>query len=193
MKRLPALALLCLSPLLLSACNQGDKQADADQQAAAPAASPAPDAAKKPAVAGSVSAAFLPLELAEQNQTARAFCALDRINAQAALGQTISLEAGGQANFIGWVADSTLQVPEHFKIVLSGSNNYGAESTAGGGRPDVARALNSDALKSAGFKVMASLGDVAPGDYAVSVIVEADGKFSRCATTTRITVVKSAG
>jgi hypothetical protein len=186
MKRVQALAMLSLTAVLLSACDQGKNQAasqEKDNKAATPAtatAAPLPE--------------FTALELPAADSMFRVPCALDKINTQRAPKQVVNLEADGEARFVGWVSDPSRRVPQSFKIVLVGANaTYAVDAKADRPRPDVARTLKSGALANAGFNVMTSLRDIVPGQYDVGLFMDAGGKGAYCTTPAKVAVVKSPG
>lgn len=163
---------------ILCGCNRSEESAGTPASpAAGPVANAHTFAAVEPVAAGA-------LEVP---------CSIDKINAQAAAGQAVNVEAGRDIRFTGWISDAAKQVPAKFTIVLAGPQTYGVSGVAGISRPDVARALGSPALAKAGFNVSATLGSVAVGKYSVYFIEDANGKPARCTTNTHVEVVKPAG
>jgi hypothetical protein len=152
---------------------------------------PQATATPTPALSNSV---FTALELPDSVNKHRAYCSLDGIGKQKAVGQTVNVEAGSEVLFSGWVGDWSRRAPKQFTIVLRDTQTYAINAAAGGNRPDVAGALKSDAMKDSGFRVNARLGDVAPGNYEVSIVLKSGNQyFARCPTTTRLVVVPATG
>ena len=75
--------------------------------------------------------------------------------------------------FGGWVGDASKRVPDAPVLVLRGTDaGFGAGFTAGGWRPDVARAHASDALKTSGFNVLVRMAGLPPGRYTLVVVTD---------------------
>lgn len=132
---------------------------------------------------------FRPLDRAAWATAEEVPCALDAVNEIPSATEVANLESGGEARFIGWVADSQLDVPPAFQLVLVGEASYAADGATGVERPDVAQALGSPVLASAGFDVVTTLPGVAPGSYAVELLLGDERQPRRCDTRTRVTVV----
>jgi hypothetical protein len=187
MKKLPKLALICLATASLASCDRGGESAT--RTAPAGAQGTAADVATAPSIS-----VFVAMALPAADEMVSVPCALDKINAQRASGQVANLEAGTQARFSGWISDAARKVPAKFTIVLRGNaSSYGAEAQAGRGRPDVARALKSDALTGSGFLSTVSLGAVPAGEYEVGLLITGAGKPAYCRTKARVQVVAGAG
>lgn len=188
MKTFPALALLCLVSVLLTACKPESEPA-AGPQAQTSSATPAPGSTPS-AAASSFSAIQVPNPAA----MVRVACALDKINSQRAAQQTVNLESGADARFVGWVSDPSRRVPATFKIVLKGpADSYGADAKADRPRPDVARSLKSEALANSGYNSVVSLAGVVPGEYEVGLMMDAGGKQAYCRTPAKVLVVGAPG
>jgi hypothetical protein len=181
MKLMKTILLLPVVAALSTACDRSDKSEVG--------ALPAPDAA--PAQNGPL--IFVAMESSDNTDAIKVRCAIDRLNAQKANAQTISVEAGGDLRFKGWVSDPAKRVPAQFTIVLAGPATYGVSAVAGIRRPDVARSLKAKDLANSGFDVLAALGPVAAGEYAVSIVEDVGGKTALCATSTRVVVTGSPG
>jgi len=190
------LAILCAGAVFLAACG---KQADSAQDVAPP---PTVGIERQPDASAPTASVrtFAELELQQgffqvdpattlglgsvQNR-----CTLERINGEKAIkGQPVVVAQGGTVTFNGWISDPQLQLPNGFMIVLSGDVTYALNATAGQKRQDVAKALNSEALLNAGFRVKEPLGMIVPGTYTVILLQEKDGVFSRCTTPGSISV-----
>jgi len=178
-----ALALLAVA--LLAACNQNPGD---------PAAGPVEGAAdnKQPA-AISAPRQFSVIEMPAIDKGLIARCSVDMIGKQKSRGQTIPAQSGGIVRLSGWVADPGRRVPAQFTVVLMGTENYGVTGTAGIKRSDVARVFSAPALADAGFRVQATLGPVAAGEYAVGILFDHGGKKALCTTNTRLAVGPAAG
>lgn len=94
-------------------------------------------------------------------------CSLDAINGAPAPGA--SLPVGADAMFGGWMVDGQGSVPGQATLVLRGTHTYSVPLVAGGDRPDVAQALNSEAARMSGFNIATSLAGVEAGEYALSI------------------------
>ncbi|HJW46451.1 MAG TPA: hypothetical protein VJ484_08170 [Lysobacter sp.] len=159
---------VAVAVLVLVGCGQKDAQTETTQPPVQPA--------------------FVSVDAASVAGTARAPCSIDKISGRLARGRTVTLKAGTDAVFNGWVADPAKQVPAEFNVVLSGATTYSAVASAGQPRPDVARSLRADTLQNAGFNSRLTLAGVAPGEYAVSLVHRAGDKVVRCDTKTLLTV-----
>ena len=175
-RKLPICTLLAVA---LSACSEG---------ATPPAAAPV-EAVAAPNAGDAAVLAFRPLARGLPSDAPEVACALDTINEIPAAAEVANLETGGEARFIGWIADAQLQVPTSFRIVLEGETVHGVDAIPGTSRPDVAEALKSPALASSGFNVVAVLSDVPPGNYTVRLMLGDDVQAWRCNSTARVTVV----
>ncbi|MBC7988360.1 MAG: hypothetical protein H7Y19_02105 [Luteimonas sp.] len=178
MKRFKTLAVLPVMAVLCVACGKSDvaplpAASDPDVKAPAVAATPVP---------------FAVFELPDLADAATARCSIDKVNTQKSRGQVVNVDAASEVRFVGWVSDAAKQVPAQFTIVLSGPATYGVAATAGGKRPDVARVMKAKTLENSGFNVLATLGAVTAGEYAVSIIEDTAGKVAQCVTTTRVVV-----
>jgi hypothetical protein len=94
-------------------------------------------------------------------------CSLDAINGAPVQGA--SLPVGADAMFGGWMVDGQGNVPGQARLVLRGTHAYSVPLVAGGDRPDVAQALNSQAARMSGFNIATSLAGVEAGEYALSI------------------------
>lgn len=183
MTRFKTLAVLPVMAVFLAACGKSD---------VAPLPTAGEPDVKAPA-APAIPLAFTTLEAPDLADAIRAQCSIDRINAQKSRGQVVTVDAGSEVRFTGWVSDPTKQVPAQFTIVLSGPQTFGVTATAGGKRPDVARNMRAKTLESSGFNVLTTLAAVPAGEYAISIVEDAAGKVAHCATTTRVMVTSPAG
>lgn len=97
-------------------------------------------------------------------------CSLDTINGQPVAAVTLS--AGDDALFVGWVGDPQGQVPSDARLVLTGeAGMYAAPVRIGRDRPDVVDALSKPGLAQSGFGVATTLA-VEPGTYRVAIAMD---------------------
>jgi hypothetical protein len=114
-------------------------------------------------------------------------CSLDAINDQAA-GQ-VTVGSGAPASFSGWVATMDLKNPGRFTLVLDGQQrDFAIEAATSQPRYDVAKALGSNALAYAGFRIELPAHALQPGTYRVSIAHHGATGDAICATTTTLTV-----
>ena len=113
-------------------------------------------------------------------------CSLDAISGNAP--PVVTAKPGQELTFSGWTSTKEVTVPEKILIVLTGAQTYGVQGTAGVARNDVAQTLQAPALAASGFNVTASLTDVAPGDYTISVLYASPQNLVACATSGEIKV-----
>lgn len=160
--------------LSISACSRSDQTAVPPGEAAPGAtvdAAAAPAAPAEPAEATPFSY--------DRNLPVAGQCALDAIGGMPAAGATITRDA--QPVFAGWVANGQLQVPDDAKMVLEGeSGTWAFPLATGGDRPDVAKALGTDALRSAGYNVPASLKALPAGTYKLRIVHGPDDALQGC-------------
>lgn len=169
----PASWLAPLALVLLAGCGRQDA-APAAQAPAAPAAAP--------------DTAFAATTLPPLDPAALARCAVDKLDGQPK-GAAPHVAGGGTVVVEGWVADAGLQVPSAFSVVLAGAGTYAVRGEPGVAREDVASALGSPDLATAGFGVTASLAGVPAGEYALDLLVaHTDGRHSLCTTGVRLRV-----
>jgi hypothetical protein len=114
-------------------------------------------------------------------------CSLDAINDQAA-GQ-VTVDSGSPASFSGWLATVDLKNPGQFTLVLDGQQrDVAIRAATSQPRYDVAKALGSNALAYAGFRVELPARALPPGTYRVSLAHHGASGDAICATTTNLTV-----
>lgn len=160
----------------LSACT--DRAPDAP--AAAPAAAQVPQASNAEPVTPSA------YDVAPV--TPGGNCALDAVHGAPAAGATA--RAGAEVVFSGWVADQTNQVPAEARLVFRGVDRaYSAPLVAGGLRPDVAAALNAEALGTSGYNALVKL-DLAPGTYGLSIGHGPLGQAQECPIASTLVVTE---
>lgn len=171
--------------MLLSACQQKDDGESKREPAAPPqATAPAPVVPPTP-----FDSSFVLVDKQAFQSDKRAACAIDKAN-QLPATQIVSVATSEKLELAGWVATASKQVPDEFQIVLQSVDNvYAAKAKAGYPRADVAKALQSDDLKLAGFDVFGDLASVAPGEYTVSVAHLEAGNVFICPDRARITVI----
>jgi len=150
-----------LSALLLAGCGQEPAPPAA---AEAPATVPAPVASP-----GGLVPAFHRLAV---DAAPAGYCSLDALNDQR--GPRVTLPASGQAWFGGWVADADRQIPTSALLVFrdAAGDAMAVPLATGAHRPDVAAALDSDALASAGFNVRVALDGLPTGSHDLLVVVD---------------------
>ena len=113
-------------------------------------------------------------------------CFLDAVNGGPTKGATAQVDK--EVSFGGWVSDTDNRVPTTALFVLEGSSNsYSVPLVAGGERPDVAAALSNEALQNSGYNVVAQLDGVAPGEYALAIVLGSD-QVVRCELNAKLTV-----
>lgn len=126
-----------------------------------------------------------------ENASLRNRCTLERINGEKVIkGRPVSVLAGNEFNFYGWVAGPEFQLPTDFVIVLQGDTSYGLKASPTLKRTDVAKALGAEALAMSGFVVRASSTAVAPGNYSVVILQDVGGSVSKCSTPGFVSVVQ---
>lgn len=115
-------------------------------------------------------------------------CSLDAVNDHLA-GKLATVDSGSPTNFSGWVATVDLKNPLQFTMVLDGQPRDIAISAATSQpRYDVARALGSNALTYAGFRIELPSNALQPGTYRVSIAHRGATGDVTCATPTTLTV-----
>lgn len=112
-------------------------------------------------------------------------CSLDSVN-EAAPSETPSRVAAGQAAVLrGWLTSPTLSAPGPMHVVLldpGTSRGWQFAGTTGLPRPDVVRAVRSEAASTAGFEVVLPSGQIPAGRYAVRLVVTYKGNRYACET-----------
>jgi hypothetical protein len=116
------------------------------------------------------------------NLARHANCALDILN-----NKLVSTDAlvppHDPLSIQGWIANSNNQAPSQFDLLLvNGPDIYGVKAESGLSRPDVAKALHSDAANTAGFNILAQSNNITPGAYRIVVRLNNDGKLETCDT-----------
>jgi hypothetical protein len=119
-------------------------------------------------------------------------CYLDNVAGVVATNdKSATVTHDGTATILGWAVDDVSKtIPPVVVLELVGAKKkfYGAV-THRSERPDVANVLGSPSLVLAGFKMLASFGDVEPGEYLVQVVqVTAEGNSLSCSTERKIKV-----
>ncbi len=103
----------------------------------------------------------------------------------------IEVERSNVAKYEGWAALSVEDsaIGKGVELMLEGENSSKFVVTASrNDRLDVANFFKKPSLKGAGFTVDASVSDVPPGDYVLSVLIEQDNKLIKCGITKKIIV-----
>lgn len=97
-------------------------------------------------------------------------CSLDTVNGQPIAA--VTLKAGDDALFVGWVGDPQGGVPSDARLILTGDGGmYAAPVRTGRDRPDVVDALGKPGLAQSGFGVATTLA-VEPGTYRVAIAMD---------------------
>lgn len=174
--------LLLGTTMLLAACSRQD----GDRATVAPPETGNPASVVAQTTAGP--GVFSNIALPPIDNRPMARCSIDKIGTANARGQTVTVQSGADVHFGGWIADSQRKVPNGFTVVLSGGSTYGVTGKAGVRRRDVARSLASPALATSGFDVTAALGEVAPGEYSIGILIADQGKNVLCKTSSRLSV-----
>lgn len=90
-------------------------------------------------------------------------------------------KTGSDAVFNGWMGDANGQVPTNALFVLQGASaNYAVKLVAGGARPDVAKVIGSDGLKTSGYVLKTKLQGIEPGDYRLWLVYGGPAATSAC-------------
>ena len=124
------------------------------------------------------------LEVAEQTPSA---CVLEAINSFP-MADSTHVKSGSAINLSGWVIASNRTSPPHFALILRGANAYRVDSATGISRPDVAKALGSDAAATAGFSANVKLSGVATGIYPIMLLVPGPRGNELCDTRRKLAV-----
>lgn len=94
-------------------------------------------------------------------------CSLDSINGRAAAAVR-PVAQNSVATFDGWMGDGKGGAVVEGALLLKNQESvYITSLVTGGARPDVAQALHSKVLATAGFNLMAMMNGVAPGTYSL--------------------------
>lgn len=115
-------------------------------------------------------------------------CSLDAVNDQSA-NPPATLDSGAPVSFSGWVATVDLKNPRRFTLVLDGMQQdiaIGADTSQP--RYDVARALGSNALAYAGFRIELPAHAIPAGSYRVVLAHRGGAGDVVCTTPTTLTV-----
>ncbi|MFC5741211.1 hypothetical protein [Dyella tabacisoli] len=119
-------------------------------------------------------------------------CSLEGINGAAPTTPLVStrsgliptgavVKSGGNAVFNGWMGDANGQVPTRALLVLQGPvASYAVKIVGGGARPDVAKVIGSDGLKTSGYVLKTTLSGVTPGDYRLWLVYGGPSAASAC-------------
>jgi len=111
-----------------------------------------------------------PFDLAGPADGAVAQCAIDAINGKPVAG-TIVVPRGSAVSFAGWAGDDHGLPAGAIEIILKcDQRSYRAATVTGISRPDVAAALDCEAMATSGYLLATSLEDVEPGDYALYMV-----------------------
>ena len=106
-------------------------------------------------------------------------CVLDAVNGMV-VTESANVKNGSVINLSGWVISSDKKAPEQFVLILKGVEVYGLASTTGVSRPDVAKAVDSNAAATAGFSANTTLSNLANGTYQVLTLVQGPNGRELC-------------
>lgn len=121
-------------------------------------------------------------------------CAIDEINNIAlsdASSPSVTIKTGQSLTAGGWAVTNALEAPAKLTLLLTkidSAETYGIEGKTGVARPDVAKAMNSDAASTSGFNIAGSLGSTPAGQYKISLLTDTADKFELCGTKREITI-----
>jgi hypothetical protein len=107
-------------------------------------------------------------------------CHLDQISGSA---ERVVRMAPGQMNISGWAFDiSTLTTPTNVVVILKDTqgNVFNFPGSKRGARPDVAKAFKQDAIKNAGFQLVADASSLPLGIYGISVKMSEGKRTVQC-------------
>ncbi len=114
-------------------------------------------------------------------------CSVDQVSGSQ-VTDSASIKKGADVTVMGWSSDEKLNTPAQVTLVLEGAQMYGATIPTGLPRPDVAKALGSEALANSGFAASIDISAAAPGDYKVMLLVQASDGSQLCDTTRHWTI-----
>lgn len=98
-------------------------------------------------------------------------CFVDFIDGVLAASPT-TVTRSDDVTLVGWMADSTGQVPKNARLILEGaSTSYAFPLRGGVIREDVAGALKNEALKFAGYEVSLDLTGAQTGTYDLAIVM----------------------
>jgi hypothetical protein len=168
--KIHAIALVVLSTLLMSACQQDV----APIETAPVVVEPQQQTITEPSIA----------------EDPKFVCFLDEMNALPAMPETELLSADlpvimGWIGFLGGNGTS----PNNFEIVLSSAEqSFNFPALAGLARQDVADSQAKPGLANSGYETVLKLKDVKPGRYEINMSAQLNGQAFTCATGKFITV-----
>jgi hypothetical protein len=115
-------------------------------------------------------------------------CALDDINGAPPAGAAVAM--GSEVTFNGWIGNPANEVPTDARLLLlSDRAGYSTELVGGVKRPDVAVALQAEAMASSGFNLPVRM-DLAPGTYTLSILQGTGDSAAACALNASLTIVR---
>jgi hypothetical protein len=95
-------------------------------------------------------------------------CSLDTVN-DLPVAPVTPLDVDNPMSFEGWVATVDLRNPGQFSLVLRGTRDIAVAAVTSVARYDVARAVGSNALTYAGYRIELAPRSIAPGSYRVAI------------------------
>lgn len=150
---------------------------------------PAPSAPSAPAVPVLATAFDVKEPTAFHSPSKSDGCALDQVGGASAAEATEVLRKG-EVPLIGWAADTDSKtVPPVVVIKLDGAKKYYAAAVHATPRPDVAQSFGAPGLAGAGWDLLATFSNVAPGTYGLHVLaVQPTGDTVLCDSKKKLTV-----
>lgn len=171
--KIPAIALLIISCVTLSACQQDIAQTEPSPTVVAePSQSPAETAS--PAVV----------------EEPRLVCFVDELNALPVMPET-ELSLADVPVVRGWIGflNGNGVAPSNFEIVLTSSmQNFNFPAVAGLARQDVADTQQKPGLLNAGYETVLNLKAITPGRYEITMLAPLNSQNIACGTGKFITV-----
>jgi hypothetical protein len=177
-----SLALSVGACLGLAACSDNAPDAAPATPAAAPAATAPASNGDAAVAAAPVVTEVTPWTGDLGAATAEPHCALDVLNGSPAVDGKLTLPTGDAARFEGWVATSDMHSAPTFSLVLDGATDYQLTGSTGVARDDVAKALSTDQLANAGFRIDVPSLAIPVGDYKLVLVHQENGAWMSCET-----------
>lgn len=156
--------------LMVSAC--GESEPEQNQQPTAADVAPVTPASPASAPSGVAAVPITETTLASA-EPLPGHCYLDKVESGTSEPGGFAADAGESIRLVGWAVNSDKAAPTHMSFVLQGEQSYALPGSIGGVRPDVAKALQSEAASESGVGVRTTLSGVAPGKYQVMALVGA--------------------
>jgi len=152
------------------------------------APAPTANAPAKPAVTKTV-----PSGVVVDGWIAGGKCNLEYINGTLAQAAPVPVRVGTPLKIVGWGYDAVgkkLADAVHVRFASTGGGSYYGTAGTGIARDDVKKTQNLDAKSVAsGFELNADLGDLAPGEYALTLLIRSGEKTYICDNGRKLQVV----